>query len=259
MQGGAPPLEPVANAGSRAGGHAWPLAVLTSRANVRQPMVYVTMAALPASYFVILTLLAGASLGQHAILGAMVSYGVTGGVVSLPQTVVTYRMRRLHDMIVASPVRPLTYVLGLALSRLVYVAPPLVVVSTIFVFVSDVVWWRIPLLLPLIALAWFVGSVLGFVVARSWDNPTSVSAIANMIGYLLVLLPPVYYPLSLLPGWLQEGVLLVPTANIAQLLRLVAGLAHAPVMVVVAQVGLLTATVGFCAWFASRDSRWREP
>lgn len=240
-------------------GRPWPLAVLTSRANVRQPMVYATMAALPASYFIILTLLAGAALGQHAILGAMVSYGVTGGVVSLPQTVVSYRTRRLHDMIVASPVRPLAYVIGLALSRLVYVAPPLVVVFVIFTLVSDVAWWRVVLLLPVIALAWFVGSVLGFVVARTSDNPASVSAIANMIGYLLVLLPPVYYPLALLPAWLQDVVLIVPTANIAQLLRLMAGLAEARPMIVIMQAVLLAATVVFCAWYASRDGRWREP
>jgi len=164
------------------GRQVWALAVLTSRANVRQPMVYVTMGALPASYFIVISLLAGSDLGMHAFLGAMVSYAVTGGVVSLPQTVVAYRMRRLHEMLVTSPMKPLTYVLGLAVSRILYVAPPLLVVFAIFTVVADVAIWRVVLLVPLVAVAWTIGSVLGFSIAKQWDNPAYISAVANMIG-----------------------------------------------------------------------------
>lgn len=240
-------------------GRWWPIAVLTSRGNIRQPMVYVTLAAMPASYFLVFSLLAGGSLGRHAFLGAAVAFAVTGGVVSLPQTVVLYRMRRLHDMIVASPIRPLTYVAGLAVSRLLYVAPPLVVVIAAFGLFGDVAPWRVAAMVPFVVVGWAFGCALGFAIARRWDNPAYISAVANMVGYLLVLLPPVYYPMSLLPepAWLPTS--LIPTAAIADLMRWSAGISETAGPLTAVQVLSVAVSLVVCLWYASRDGRWREP
>jgi len=203
----------------------------------------------------VISLLAGSDLGTQAFLGAMVSYAVTGGVASLPQTVVAYRMRRLHEMLVTAPMKPLTYVLGLAVSRILYMAPPLVVVFAIFTVIADVAIWRV---LLLVAVAWIIGSVLGFSIAKQWDNPAYISAVANMIGYLLVLLPPVYYQPSILPSEFHTIVLVIPTANIAQLARWITSFADISAMTLAAQGGLLALTVGLLVWFASRDTHWQQ-
>lgn len=243
----------------RRGGRWWPIAVLTSRGNVRQPMVYLTLAAMPASYFLVFSMLAGRSLGRHAFLGAAVAFAITGGIVSLPQTVVLYRMRRLHDMIVASPVRPVTYIAGLAVSRLLYVAPPLVVVLVAFALFGGVSGWQVLATLPFIAVAWAFGCALGFVISRRWDNPAYISAVANMVGYLLVLLPPVYYPMWLLPEAARLPMSLVPTAAVADLMRWAAGMAQTTTLLIVVQVVSVTVALVLCVWYASRDARWSEP
>lgn len=243
----------------RLSGQWWPIAVLTSRGNVRQPMVYLTLAAMPASYFLVFSMLAGKSMGVHAFLGAALAFAVTGGVVSLPQTVVLYRMRRLHDMIVASPIRPLTYVAGLAVSRLLYVAPPLSVSLVAFGLFGGVSPWRVLALVPIVAGAWAFSCALGFALSRRWDNPAYISAVANMVGYLLVLLPPVYYPLWIIPRGLWLPVSLIPTAAMADLMRWVAGLAEPPVWLAAVQVSSIVAALVACLWYACRDTRWREP
>jgi len=151
--------------------------------------------------------------------------------------------------------KPLTYVLGLAVSRILYMAPPLVVVFAIFTVIADVAIWRV---LLLVAVAWIIGSVLGFSIAKQWDNPAYISAVANMIGYLLVLLPPVYYQPSILPSEFHTIVLVIPTANIAQLARWITSFADISAMTLAAQGGLLALTVGLLVWFASRDTHWQQ-
>jgi ABC-2 type transport system permease protein len=236
----------------------WPIAVFTSRGNVRQPMVYVTLAAMPASYFLVFTLLDGETFGRQALIGAGIAFAVTGGVVSLPQTVVLYRMRRLHDMIVASPIRMRTYLAGLALSRLLYVAPPLGVVIVAFAIFGHVAPWRIALLLPFVAAAWLFGSSIGFSISRRWDNPAYISAISNMIGYLLVLLPPVYYPLSLLPAGARLPLSLIPTAGLAEMARWATGIASPSAITIVADAAVTVILIIASLIYAVSDSRWRE-
>jgi ABC-2 type transport system permease protein len=222
-------------------------------------MVYVAMAAFPASYFLVLTLRDGAALGRHALLGAMIGFSVNAGVISLPQVVLTYRARGLQEMFVASPVRPFTYAVGMALSRLIYIAPPLLVMLVLFPVVSGVGAGRALVLAPLLGLSWFTGSLIGFGATRRWDDPAGVAAMANMLGLVLVLLPPVYYPLDLLPAPLTWPVLLVPTANIAELAREVTGLSDVDVLRLGYQAVALAVTIVGCVWFTSRDRHWREP
>lgn len=240
-------------------GRAWPIALLTSRANVRQPIVYLTLAGMPISYFIVFSLIAGSTLSRQAFIGAAIAYSINGGVVSLPQTVVVYRMRQLHDMIIASPIRPATYLTGLALSRLLYVGPPLVVVLVALSLFGEMPLWRVLMVVPFVAVAWMFGCALGFAVSRRWDNPAYISSIANMVGYLLVLLPPVYYPMSLLPQGLRLPISLVPTAAIAELTRWGTGLDQPSGALVAFDMAVSLVAVVGCAWYAASDRRWREP
>jgi ABC-2 type transport system permease protein len=236
-----------------------PIALLSGRGSLRQPLVYVALVAFPASYFLVMTLLAGTQLGRHALIGAIVGFAVNAGVVSLPQIVLLYRYRGLHDMIVASPVPRGSYVIGLAASRLIYVAPPLAATLALLAIVTGdtVSPWRLLAVLPLAALCWLVGSLLGFTVVRGLASPSSVSALSNMLGLLLVLLPPVYYPLDLLPGWLHWPALAVPTANCAELMRIVLGQSSAGASELALQVAVLASICGLAAWVTLGDRHWR--
>jgi hypothetical protein len=50
-----------------------------------------------------------------------------------------------------------------------------------------------------------------------------VSAITNPLYTLTVVLPPVYYPLSFLPGWLRLVSLCDPAVSLLQVGRILAG------------------------------------
>lgn len=235
-----------------------PIALLPGRTSLRQPLVYVSMVAFPASFFVVLTLLAGPELGRHALIGAVVAFAVNAGVVSLPQLVLLYRYRGLQDMLVASPASRASYVVGLAASRLIYVAPPMLGTAVLFAIVAGIPLHQLLLILPLALLCWLVGSLIGFALVRTWATPASVSALSNMLGILLVLLPPVYYPLSLLPGWLHWPALLVPTANCAELIRVMLGVSSASPLEVAGQLAVLAVVCVGAVAMALNDRRWRD-
>ena len=63
---------------------------------------------------------------------------------------------------------------------------------------------------------------LGLALAMRIRKHTNISAITNPISALLMMLPPVFYPLAALPGSIQLVALLVPTAA-AELARSPAG------------------------------------
>lgn len=235
-----------------------PIALLPGRGSMRQPLVYVALVAFPASFFVVLTLLAGSQLSRHALIGAIVGFATNAGVVSLPQLVLLYRYRGLQDMLATSPASRTSYMVGLAASRLIYVAPPLIATAVLFAVVADVPPLRLLAIVPLAALCWLVGSLLGFAVVRTWATPTSVSALSNMLGLLLVLLPPVYYPISLLPDWLHWPVLVVPTANCAELMRVVLGTSPTGPVTLVGQVAILLAVCAGALALARSDRRWQQ-
>ncbi len=228
------------------------VAALLSRGGLRQPMLYVAISAVPASYFVLMWLLGGARLGRHALVGALVAFAINAGVVSLPQTALAVRWRHLDELILASPVSRRQFLTALAVSRLVYIAPPLLVVLVVFVAVNR----PAPAAMALVMLCLIVGFTLsctaGYALAVRWNNPVTISSVANMVGLLTVLLPPVYYPVSLLPPWAGWPVLAVPTASLADLTRAAAGLATPHPGRLAVELVVVVASMTFASWYVYR-------
>jgi ABC-2 type transport system permease protein len=236
---------------------ALPIGGLMSRASLRQPIIYVTLTAIPASYVLMMFLVSGRTLGRTAILGSVVAAGTNAGIISLPQVLLGYRTRRLQDMYTASPVTPHAYLLGAALSRLVYVAPVIVVSLGAFIVVSGFQPTVLAGLVVLVATSWITGSVLGFLVTARLPDPASVAAASNMLGVLLVLVPPIYYPVDLLGPRVAYAALLVPTADVAVIARALTGLApeHSPYLV--PALAMLTAWVVLGGTYGWRHLRWQ--
>ncbi len=236
---------------------AFPVAALMSRASLRQPIIYVTLTAIPASYVLLLFLVRGRGLGETALVGAVVAAGTNAGLISLPQILLGYRMRRLQDMFVASPMSPHAYLFGAALSRLVYIAPVLVIALTAFAIVGGVGPARLAAMVGLVAISWVTGSVLGFLVTARLPDPASVSAASNMLGVVLVMLPPVYYPIELLSERVARPLLALPTVDVAVLARALNGQTGGDSPYLVPALVVLAAWLLVGGVYAWRRLRWQ--
>ncbi len=237
---------------------AFPIAIMLALPTLRHPLWHFTLSIIPASYFLIFTLMGGPELGRQALLGALVVFAVNAGIVSLPQLIVGLRYRRMQEMFVASPIGPVPYALGTAISRLLYVLPLIVLVLALLVLTGLPVG-KLPPILAVLFVTWLIGSMLGFTVATYVRNPMHISAVSNLLGLLLTLIPPVYYPLSLVPKSVQWLALLVPTTHAAQLVRIYVGAVRVKAGSLALSWAVLGAYAALFLLLVATRARWHEP
>lgn len=127
----------------------------------RNPLSLVFTAISPFSLLFILFVVSNGQYVQFAIAGSLVM-ALVGYGLSLGQDISLYKLEyKMQDVFVASPVTPLTYMLGLALSELLYGLPALLVL-VILAVVYSTSFSFIPLLIINIILIWGTMSSIGF-------------------------------------------------------------------------------------------------
>lgn len=229
------------------------------RPALRQPILTLLVSMLPISFIVIFRIIGGAELSRHALFGSLVVFATNVGIVSMPQVAVSFRERSLQDMFVSSPVSPLLYAGGMGLSRLAWVAPGLAIILAVLVGTGGLPASALPGVIAAVLMTWFMGTMIGFTIAASASTPQMVGIIANMFGMLFSVLPPVYYPLALVPEKWQWLPMLLPTTHAAQLVRVAGGLAETtPLMLALHWSVLVAFTVG-CAVYTVTRAHWRRP
>ena len=127
----------------------------------RNPLSLVFSAISPFSLLFVLFVISNGQYVQFALVGSLVM-ALVGYGLSLGQDISFYKTEyKIQDMFVASPVSSLTYMLGLALSQLLFGLPALIVLAILVaVFVTSIVF--IPILLAIIFLTWASMSSMGF-------------------------------------------------------------------------------------------------
>ena len=200
--------------------------------------------------------------------GQLLVYGITGGMVLTTLTVGTslqsdlthYRHDlKFQDVVVASPVEAPIYVAGMALSELVYSLPSLAVFVALFVVLGHPTVTNLTVLAIVCVLVWAFASALAFTLATYFQDVRETFLFSPMISLVLTVLPPVYYPISSLPGWAQTAALFSPTTYAAGLVQGTCGLAPLTFSGAVIDWAVLVAFTAALFLVAAVKARWREP
>ena len=199
--------------------------------------------------------------------GRSVGFGVAGGLVlttfsigtSLQADMTHFRVDlKLQDMVVASPMRAWTYVLGMALSELAFATPGIVA----FLFVGYATErpgaLGLPIILGTLLLIWALGSSLGFFLATYLRDIRETFAIAPLLSLALSVLPPVYYPITALPPGVQWLGYLAPTADASQLIQGALGITPLSLDGWLHAAGVLAAFTAAFMLLAMFKAQWRE-
>jgi len=121
---------------------------------------------------------------------------------------------KFQSVVVASPVSPLTYMFAVATSELAFAAPALVILFAILpYFASEVTTGTFLQVLIAVFLTWITTSSIGFFLSTYVLNTRTAFLTVAFISIILSVLPPVFYPLQIIPDrlrWLAE---IVPTAH----------------------------------------------
>jgi ABC-2 type transport system permease protein len=184
----------------------------------RNPLSLVFTAISPFSLLFILFIVSNGQYVQFAVAGSLVM-ALVGYGLSLGQDISLYKLEyKMQDMFVASPVSPLTYMLGLAFSELLYGLPALLVLAALAVFFSISISF-LPLLIVNIFLIWGTMSSIGFFLSSHMLHMRNATQLISFVNVLIAVIPPVFYSIERLPLPLQIVSYFVPTTHASLMLQ----------------------------------------
>ncbi len=184
----------------------------------RNPLSLVFTAISPFSLLFILFIVSNGQYVQFAVAGSLVM-ALVGYGLSLGQDISLYKLEyKMQDMFVASPVSPLTYMLGLALSELLYGLPALLLLAALAVFFSTSISFLL-LLIVNIFLIWGTMSSIGFFLSSHMLHMRNATQLISFVNVLIAVIPPVFYSIERLPLPLQIVSYFVPTTHASLMLQ----------------------------------------
>jgi len=217
---------------------------------------------------IILGLVGALPLFFIIVFGGQIIYGLIGaivgsvgfiGLMAAIQDMAGDRYLKIREMLVAMPVHPLSYAMGISLGSLIVSSPGLLIFVALALWfgaltVSSLLWSIIILIL-----CWGTLSSLGFLISTYLQRatPNTLSNLASLLGLALVFLPPVYYPEEML-GNFTWAALLFPTSNAVGLIRIYSGFLGVSVTMIFLRWLILLATMTACGVATLTKARWRE-
>lgn len=154
-----------------------------------------------------------------AILGAIIFSFFTLGQRVLNEAAYIRVDHRLNQLYLASPLTPDSYFLGMSAGVLVAYLPP--IAALIGVAVATVPFT--PLTLALLAVTalgvWLFSASIGYALSTQFRDMRAIWAYASLLYSFFGVLPPVFYPIGLLPAAARPFVLVMPPSAAAALLQ----------------------------------------
>jgi ABC-2 type transport system permease protein len=188
----------------------------------RNPMSLVFTAISPFSLLFVLFVVSGGQYTYFAVAGSLVM-ALVGYGLALGQDISFYKTEyKVQDVFVASPVSPLTYMVGLALSELLFGLPALIVLAILVVYFGSV--FSIPLLVATILLIWGAMSALGFFLSSHMLHMRNATQVISFVNVILAVLPPVFYSMDMIPDVLRPLAYAVPTTHASLMLQDIMGI-----------------------------------
>jgi len=209
----------------------------------------------PFTVLFLLYALVGSEVLPYALVGAYVMTLVQAGAGIIGDAAWHKLELKFQDMMVASPVSETAYMLAEALSELLYASPALIILSALILQLKlDV--FTIATLLTITLLVWLSTSALGFFISTYMPNIRNAWQISLLIGLILAVLPPVFYPIERVPEPLLWAAYIPPTTHAAIILRDSIGLISAT-NITYSWFILLAYTIAFLL-LATYRAQWRE-
>lgn len=196
----------------------------------RNPMSLVFTAISPFSLLFVLFVVSGGQYVHFAVAGSLVM-ALVGYGLALGQDISFYKTEyKIQDVFVASPVSPLTYMMGLALSELMFGLPALTVLAVLVLyFGAGSLLLAVPLLIATILLLWSTMSAMGFFLSSHMLHMRNATQVISFVNVVLAVLPPVFYPIANLPGdALRYLAYAVPTTHASLMLQHAMGIGTPP-------------------------------
>ncbi|MGC9148083.1 MAG: hypothetical protein ACP5GI_01370 [Sulfolobales archaeon] len=184
------------------------------------PMWFAAFSLGPVSYVFLLYVIGRENAVIYAFIGGLIM-SMAASAYGLIADLVWYRFNlKLQDMFIATPKSSWTYVLGLAFSAYIWALPSLalfIIIGFILNIIRDL--FIVGLISVLTIALWISISLFVFLLSTFLKTEKHVWPLATILGLGLSVFPPVYYPVTIVPGNLRYIALTPPTASSAYIIE----------------------------------------
>ncbi|MFI5413274.1 MAG: ABC transporter permease [Candidatus Lutacidiplasmatales archaeon] len=178
----------------------------------------------PFSFLFFLFVIAPHALFPYGVVGGVLSPALLTGNGMLNDCAYLRHERQLQQVFVASPVSPLAYILGMALSELAFALPAMALFLAILFLVQPIGALAALAIVGLLLLTWLMATSLGFFISTLFSQLREIWPIGTLVFSILSIIPPVFYPATEIPGPWRWVAFLAPSTFAAQLADRLAGL-----------------------------------
>jgi ABC-2 type transport system permease protein len=222
---------------------------------VRNPLFIAFVFSTPFTLLFILFVASNGTALPYGLAGALTMVTTELGLF-VGTDLASYKIQnRFQDIVVASPVTPIVYMFGVALSELIFGAPALVILL-VMIAGQGASAVSLGACLGVVVLLWVTTTSLGFFFSAYAPNTQNAFIINGFITTILSVLPPVYYSVNVLPRFLVPLAEVIPTTEAASLFQGSIGLGYS-ISPLSGFFVLLAATV-LMLLLVSFKMRWRE-
>ncbi|MGP8125903.1 MAG: ABC transporter permease [Nitrososphaerales archaeon] len=222
------------------------------------PVVLLNTVLSPLSFLLVIAFVSRGQLIGEAIEGGFIMSMFQSGMSLQGDLAHLKNDFKLQDMVVSSPTSPAAYVTGMALAEVIYSTPALAVLAVLTAIYIHPGIGQALQLLGVFLLMFLASVALGYTLSTFSSDIVQSFAFSRLISTLFSTLPPVYYPITLIPLPFRYLAYLSPTTYAAEISQNTTGLLPLSTLGVALAWGVLFATTGFLALIAVKKARWRE-
>jgi ABC-type multidrug transport system permease subunit len=245
----------------------WIIAYMKSVPDIkRQPLMILILVGLSAIPLFFIGLFGGddPAVFRTGLVGVIVSSIGFIAITASIQDLTFDRYVKLREMVVAMPVHPLSYAMGLTLGFLIFAFPGFIAFIIYGVYLGLFGIVSILMTFASMILCWLALAAIGFTIATYMHktSPNTLGIVANILSFGFVFLPPVYYSETMLMNvsgmdisWM---VYLFPTSNAAAIIRYSTDLTAWNATAFMLHWVVLIITVAVFSLLVVKKSRWRE-
>ncbi|PSO04435.1 hypothetical protein B9Q12_02435 [Candidatus Marsarchaeota G2 archaeon ECH_B_SAG-G06] len=220
----------------------------------RSPFSIANFVLTPLSILFFIYIFGGARAATYGLIGGVLSVTVSSSIIVETDAAFARIVLRIQDMFVASPVAPAEYAVGLALSELMNGIVGIALFLILLVRQAHTSAFGLSMVLASLFLVWACVTSLGFLISSFARDVRDLWVYSPIITILLSFVPPVYYPISVLPSFVRPLAFLSPTTYAAQVMRITSGLATGNAQVYLGALSLYTLVL---VLLASKRVKWR--
>jgi ABC-2 type transport system permease protein len=213
----------------------------------------------PFSVLVLILLVSHGVLLGISIEGALITAMISGGVNLQIDLSHMKNDFKLQDMLVSSPTKPFTYMLGMAMSALTNALPALTVLTILaFMFIHAGPTGTLTIL-GVFALIFAFSVALGFMLSTFGTDIQQNRAFVSILTVILATIAPIYYPITYIPLPIRYVAYLSPATYAAEIAQHAIG--DLPLSASNLAIDWIVLVTVSCVLFfvVTKKSHWRDP